>query len=206
MIEEATDTSKSFELKVRRLSSRYGEILIVWEDSLSPVLRRIYLPREGRANYVLAEKEFSLKISKMEQTWLPSKLVCIEQIIADVLNGYIVQPPETLLHESLQLLNKFQRAILLTEATIPFGCVSTYGDLAFAAGFPSGFRTAARALAQNPLPLLIPCHRVIAANGGLAGYQGGIAMKKELLSLEHVPLFENKVDMRKASRWLFSAH
>lgn len=206
MIEKAIGTTMSIEVKVARLDSRFGEILIVWEEDLSPILRRIYLPHEGKANYVLAKKEFSLEISKMKQTWLPSKLVCVEQIIADVLNGHAVQPPEALLRESLHTLNNFQRAILLTEATIPFGRVSTYGELAFAAGFPSGFRAAAHALAQNPFPLLIPCHRVIASNGGLAGYQGGIAMKKELLSLEHVPLLEHKVDMRKASRWLFNAH
>ena len=78
----------------------------------------------------------------------------------------------------------FQRRILSAAAAIPYGRVSTYGEVARAAGFPGACRAAGNALGRNPIWLIIPCHRVVGAGGKTGGYAGGTAMKKALLALE----------------------
>ncbi len=68
-------------------------------------------------------------------------------------------------------------------AGAPYGKVITYGELAKRAGCPGGARRVGQIMARNPLPLVIPCHRVVAA-GDLGGYGGGLALKRRLLQLE----------------------
>ena len=69
-------------------------------------------------------------------------------------------------------------------AAIPHGKCITYQQLAELAGFPKGARAVGMACGANPLPVIIPCHRVVAKNG-LGGFGGGITLKKSLLALEH---------------------
>jgi len=78
----------------------------------------------------------------------------------------------------------FQRRVLLAEYQIPRGWVSTYGLIARHLGVPGGARAVGGALARNPFPIIIPCHRAIASDGSLGGYQGGLAMKRSLLEME----------------------
>jgi methylated-DNA-[protein]-cysteine S-methyltransferase len=80
----------------------------------------------------------------------------------------------------------FQRRVLLAEYAIPRGSVSTYGRIAAHVGSPRAARAVGNALARNPFPLLIPCHRAIRADGTLGGYQGGLDMKRALLEMEGV--------------------
>jgi methylated-DNA-[protein]-cysteine S-methyltransferase len=84
----------------------------------------------------------------------------------------------------------FQRAALLAARTIPYGEVRSYRWLAEKAGSPRASRAAGQAMRNNPLPLVIPCHRVVGANGSLTGFGGGLAMKRALLLLESAPLGE----------------
>jgi methylated-DNA-[protein]-cysteine S-methyltransferase len=77
----------------------------------------------------------------------------------------------------------FQRQALLQVAQIPYGETRTYGEIARLAGSPGAARAVGHANASNPLPLVIPCHRVV-ASGGLGGYGGGLEMKRWLLDLE----------------------
>jgi len=86
----------------------------------------------------------------------------------------------------LRLLRPFQKQALQATAAIPRGQVSTYRTLAHEIGRPRGARAMGRAEACNPLPLVIPCHRVIGSDGGLVGYSGGLPMKIALLQLEGV--------------------
>jgi len=78
----------------------------------------------------------------------------------------------------------FRRRVLRATARIPFGETSTYGDVAAAAGSPRGYRAAGTALGANPLPIVVPCHRVLRTGGALGGYGGGLEMKEELLRIE----------------------
>ena len=83
-----------------------------------------------------------------------------------------------------RLVSGFGRRILEATAAIPFGSVSTYTAVATEAGSPRGARAAGNALGANPLPIVVPCHRVLHADGGLGGYTGGLDRKRMLLAVE----------------------
>lgn len=78
----------------------------------------------------------------------------------------------------------FQQNVWAALTTIPIGETRTYGELARALGIPGGARAVGRANATNPIALIIPCHRVIGANGSLTGYAGGLDIKRQLLAFE----------------------
>jgi methylated-DNA-[protein]-cysteine S-methyltransferase len=84
------------------------------------------------------------------------------------------------------LSKPFARKILGVTARIPFGSTSTYGEVATQAGSPGAARAAGGALGSNPIPIVVPCHRVLARNGTLHGYTGGLERKRHLLELEGV--------------------
>jgi len=83
-----------------------------------------------------------------------------------------------------RLMSDFTQRVLSATATIPYGSVSTYGAVAREAGSPRGSRAAGNALGSNPMPIVIPCHRVLHAGGGIGGYTGGLERKRTLLELE----------------------
>jgi methylated-DNA-[protein]-cysteine S-methyltransferase len=78
----------------------------------------------------------------------------------------------------------FYRRVLRATARVPFGEVITYGDAANRAGNPRAVRAAGTALGSNPIPIVVPCHRVIRAGGEIGNYGGGPQMKRFLLELE----------------------
>ena len=78
----------------------------------------------------------------------------------------------------------FRRTVLETLHEVARGEVVTYGALATLAGNPRAFRAAATACARNPIPIVVPCHRVLPASGGIGNYGGGVARKRALLELE----------------------
>jgi methylated-DNA-[protein]-cysteine S-methyltransferase len=82
------------------------------------------------------------------------------------------------------LVDGFNRRVLRATARIPYGSVSTYRDMARSAGSPRAARAAGNALHNNPVPIIVPCHRVIGSDGSLTGYGGGLPMKEALLRLE----------------------
>lgn len=79
----------------------------------------------------------------------------------------------------------FQRAVYEALLAIPYGETRTYGEIARAVGAPRAVRAVGAANGANPLPLVVPCHRVIAHGGKLGGYGGGLALKRRLLAMEH---------------------
>jgi len=81
---------------------------------------------------------------------------------------------------------RFQQKVWRQIARIPYGQVITYGQLAKRAGCPGGARAAGQATGSNPVGIIVPCHRVVAANGRIGGYGGGLPMKRTLLRLEGV--------------------
>jgi len=84
------------------------------------------------------------------------------------------------------LARGFSQRVLRATAAIPFGEVSTYAGVAARAGSPRAVRAAGNALGSNPLPVVVPCHRVLRSGGGLGGYTGGLDKKEYLLRLEGV--------------------
>ena len=85
-----------------------------------------------------------------------------------------------------RLVRGFAGAVLQATARIPFGSVSSYREIAAEAGSPNAYRAAGNALGSNPVPIVVPCHRVLHAGGGLGGYTGGLERKTFLLRLEGV--------------------
>ncbi len=83
-----------------------------------------------------------------------------------------------------RLTHGFGRRVLRATARIPYGDVSSYQQVAAAAGSPRGSRAAGNALGSNPMPIVVPCHRVLHAGGGLGGYTGGVDRKRRLLAVE----------------------
>jgi methylated-DNA-[protein]-cysteine S-methyltransferase len=82
----------------------------------------------------------------------------------------------------------FSKRLLQATARIPFGETRTYRDMATAAGNPLAVRAAGNALGHNPIPIVVPCHRVLRTGGGLGGYTGGLDRKVKLLANEGVEL------------------
>jgi O-6-methylguanine DNA methyltransferase len=81
-------------------------------------------------------------------------------------------------------MGPFSKRVLGATYAIPYGAVSSYGEVAGAAGNPRGSRAAGNALGANPIPIVVPCHRVLRAGGALGGYAGGPERKQWLLELE----------------------
>ncbi|MFI5402063.1 MAG: methylated-DNA--[protein]-cysteine S-methyltransferase [Planctomycetota bacterium] len=89
-------------------------------------------------------------------------------------------------------LPRFTAAVLEAVAKIPFGKALSYGDIAKAVGSPKAARAVGQAVGSNPLPLLIPCHRVLAAEGRIGGFGCGLPWKRFLLGLEGIPVVEKR--------------
>ncbi|EGO62487.1 methylated-DNA--[protein]-cysteine S-methyltransferase [Acetonema longum] len=82
----------------------------------------------------------------------------------------------------------FQKSVWEALQTIPAGKVRSYKDIAVMIGNPKATRAVGMANNRNPIPIIVPCHRVIGANGSLTGYAGGLAIKQYLLDLEKQPV------------------
>ncbi|WP_330457147.1 methylated-DNA--[protein]-cysteine S-methyltransferase [Streptomyces sp. NBC_00820] len=91
------------------------------------------------------------------------------------------------------LISGFNRQVLRELASgVPYGTVVGYGDLAGRVGRPAGAQAVGAAMGANPLPVVVPCHRVVESDGGIGGFGGGLETKRKLLALEGVlpePLF-----------------
>ena len=83
-------------------------------------------------------------------------------------------------------MGPFGLRVLAACAQIPWGETRSYGEIAAAAGSPRGARAAGQALGRNPVPVIVPCHRVIGADGSLVGFGSGLDTKQRLLALERI--------------------
>jgi methylated-DNA-[protein]-cysteine S-methyltransferase len=81
----------------------------------------------------------------------------------------------------------FQRDVWTALAEIPYGETVSYAELAAMVGRPTAFRAVGQANGANPVPIVLPCHRVVASGGRIGGYGGGLPVKRKLLKLEGVP-------------------
>jgi len=159
--------------------SAFGTLSIVWrEASDGPKVCRLLLPNERiPAGEVIRRTCVSIRPLN------PAIKLLAEQI-QNSLRGEAVDFHMDLI--DLRGCSGFQRRVLLAEHKIPRGWVSTYGRIARGLGLPGAARAVGTALAQNPFPIIIPCHRAIRANGDLGGFRGGLEMKRALLELEGV--------------------
>ncbi|NPV50742.1 MAG: methylated-DNA--[protein]-cysteine S-methyltransferase [Candidatus Methanofastidiosum sp.] len=170
-------------------SSKLGTFGIIWkEENNQTKVTKIFLP-ENKNNLLFKIKSGYPSVKK-----------------SNSLNEFIFEIKRFLSGENikfnLELLDfgictDFEKKVLLAEYNIPRGYVSTYSRIAKEIGNPKGARAVGNALANNPFPLIIPCHRAIRSDGTLGGFQGGLEMKKKLLENEGVFLSKGKVSIDK---------
>lgn len=166
------------------VSSRFGDLAIVWfETNRGPRVRRVFLPD--------AEESVERRVRTIFTGATARSSPEIARLARDI-RGFLEGRPVLfdLGEADLGVCSRFQRAVLIAEHRIPRGWVSTYGRIARHLGCPQAARAVGRALATNPFPIIVPCHRAIATNGGLGGYQAGLGMKRGLLELEGVEFDE----------------
>jgi methylated-DNA-[protein]-cysteine S-methyltransferase len=108
----------------------------------------------------------------------------LQKDVADYFQGIPVQFDVPL---DVSFTNAFRRKILMTCAQIEYGQTLSYGQLASQSGHPGAARAVGNVMAQNPIPIIIPCHRVITADGRLGGYSAGegVSFKEKLLKMEN---------------------
>lgn len=120
------------------------------------------------------------------QSW-ESRAVYWRALAASELRAYLAGRLQSFsVPYNIRTLPPFHRAVLHLTAKIPYGETRTYGWLARRLGRPGAARAAGNALARNPLPIIIPCHRVVRADGAMGAFVLGPGWKKRLLDLEKV--------------------
>jgi methylated-DNA-[protein]-cysteine S-methyltransferase len=139
-------------------------------------LRRTTLPQSSEP------EACRLLGNSMERaTSSPQRFKDIIARFRDYFDGHKVDFPDKL---DLSGATPFQRSVWQAARLIPYGQTRSYAWLAGQVGSPGAARAVGQALGRNPLPIIIPCHRVLAGNGGLGGFSGGLEMKRFLLRLE----------------------
>lgn len=162
------------------VQSQFGEIGIVWEsEERNAKIIHVFLPKPGKRM-----KQF---IEKVYPDIILGRVSIIDKIYTRFKQYFKGEPIGFPLDNiALEQLYDFQKKVLLLERQIPYGQVSTYGRLAHKLGHPGAARAVGTALARNPFPIIIPCHRTIRSDGSLGGFGGGLKLKRQLLELEGV--------------------
>ncbi len=171
------------------IATIFGPVHLIWTRSQSgPKVRRIVLPHDLPTSVAAFE-------DAPPDGELPDD--SIRALIAGIrsfLQGNDVRFDIDLL--DLDRCPLFQRRVLLAEFGIPRGYVSTYGRIARYLDTPGAARAVGNALARNPIPILIPCHRVLPAGGGGGGFSAGEEWKVRLLALEGASPYREKASPR----------
>ncbi|MBT3241019.1 MAG: methylated-DNA--[protein]-cysteine S-methyltransferase [Chloroflexi bacterium] len=141
--------------------------------------------------YDLSEQEFIAWLGKKIKARFINEeenLKPISEKIVKYLSGEI---RELDLDIDFTIISPFQKEVLLATKAVPRGQTSTYGEIAKIIGKPKAFQAVGQALRYNPIPIALPCHRVIASDGSLGGYAGEMdsERKRKLLALEGAMLF-----------------
>ena len=116
-----------------------------------------------------------------QAVWSPDSFTEIVSFFIDYFSGQPNKFPWSL---DLEHATPFQRQVWEATRSIPYGETRSYSWVAKCIGKPAAVRAVGQALGKNPLPIVVPCHRVIAADGDLRGFGGGLEMKRNLLRLE----------------------
>ncbi len=163
------------------ITSCYGEVGLIWSRfNRNVMVEQILLPRE--------DKSMKTVIAEIR----PESKGVTGQSVPDVaakIAAYLQGKPVFFSLNDLGRENLgpgFRQDVLLRTLTIPLGMVDTYGGLALKIGHPKAARAVGTVMAQNPFPLVIPCHRVIRSDGKTGCYGGGAEMKRKLLTMEGV--------------------
>ena len=169
-------TSLSFCLR----ETPFGPVAIVWSLFHGrPMIQRVILSKPGSsAGLLMATRHPDCRSSSCPE------IDTVADGVAAFLAGNDIHFSLNTIR--LDLCSSFQQKVLCAEHGIPRGSVSTYQRIAKHVGNVKGARAVGTALAGNPFPIIIPCHRAIRSDRTLGGYQGGLDMKRTLLEMEGV--------------------
>jgi methylated-DNA-[protein]-cysteine S-methyltransferase len=158
----------------------FGPVAVLWSVYQGePKIRRVLISKSGVSAKHAVKTSFPDSIPSS-----CSEIDAIANKISAFLNGDDIRFSLDMIR--LDLCSKFQQEVLAAEYGIPRGSVSTYQRIAKHLGNVDAARAVGGALANNPFPIIIPCHRAIRSDGTLGGYQGGLEMKRTLLKMEGV--------------------
>lgn len=174
--------------KINGVQNMYYQIIkagkekigLVWQlVKASPKVERIFLPcRSGELSVKIESEYYEINIVARS---IPNDVAgCIIKMYAGEESRF------SLSGLNLSKLTNFSAKVLRLACKIPRGKVATYSGLAATLGSSHAARAVGTALANNPFPIIIPCHRVVRTDGALGGFGGGTEMKKELLAKEGV--------------------
>ncbi len=151
-----------------------GKLLVA---SSEKGLVRIMLPREGKVDFLSRlKKEYPGETLVKDRE---KNLLVIKQL-EEYFDG-----SRTVFSPPLDIRGtEFQKSVWKAVARVPYGETRSYGEIARSIGKPRAYRAVGNANRKNPIPIVIPCHRIIGSDGSLTGFGGGIPLKKKLLELE----------------------
>jgi len=153
-----------------------GHMAVIYRVTPFAVIK-IFLPSQDKEGLVNALKAFG-----RQDTGFHDNAFTIKESIINYFKGKPIHPPRGWLE--MGSLTKLQQSVLASTADIPYGELRSYKDIAVAIGRPRAYRFVGTTLANNPFPILIPCHRVIQSDGSFGRFGGGSDMKRKLIELE----------------------
>ena len=154
-----------------------SKIGIIYVASTERGVCKISIPKETKKNF------FSWLHKHFNEDEVEENRSRNKQVI-DEINRYFNRRPTKFNSPLHQIGTPFQKKVWRYVRRIHYGSTMTYKDIAVKIGNPRGYQAVARANASNPIPIVVPCHRVIGANGSLVGYSAGVKTKEFLLGLE----------------------
>jgi len=175
LFRDRAEQARLVDVAVATVDSPIGDLLVA---GTRKGLVRISFPDEGHGD-VVEELAIMLSPRVLEA---PARLDDVRRELDEYFDG---RRRRFDLRLDMSLTHGFTKKVLQATARIPFGSVSTYRDVARRAGNDRAYRAAGNALGSNPIPIVVPCHRVLHSDGGLGGYGGGLDVKRFLLRLEH---------------------
>ena len=174
----------------RSLRAAFDDVRVRWAHVDGPI-GRTFLARSKvglvRISFRLGEEAFLAELEDMR--FLPEDAPGGLDRERRQLDAYFAgKRRRFVMPVDIAALTPFQQHVLEVTLRIPFGRVETYGDIARAIHKPGASRAVGNALGANPIPIVIPCHRVVAAGGQIGGYTGGLPVKRKLMKIEGIAL------------------
>jgi len=153
-----------------------GHMAVIYRVTPFAVIK-ILLPRQDKEGLINAVKAFG-----RQDTGFHDNAFRVKESIIDYFKGKPIPPPWGWLETGD--LTKLQQSVFESTADIPYGGLKSYRDIAVAVGRPRAYRFVGTTLANNPFPILIPCHRVIRSDGSFGRFGGGSDLKRKLIEME----------------------
>ena len=174
-------------------SSPIGEIAIIWRKKPKFQIEEIIISNPNQTASQIAKEKYENE----EELNLNKKSKQLNKVLKEIDNYFKEKDYKfSLSYLNMDKLKPFQRKVLEAEFKTEKGTVNTYKDIAIEVGSPKAYRAVGTALAKNPFPIIIPCHRTVKADrtiGGFSGFAGGLESKKILLELDGLMIQDKKI-------------